>query len=80
MKRPEQSPSKSQKPKTKAKELMEWSFKLLFMLIGLIIGFLAVLFLIFENVETEESKEVQKWCAEYMPELSVRACRTEAGL
>jgi hypothetical protein len=80
VKRPEQSTSKSQKPKTKAKYLIEWSFKLLFMLIGLIMGFLAVLFLIFENVETEESKEVQKWCAEYMPGLSVRACRAEAGL
>lgn len=80
MRRPEQSPSKSQKPKTKANELMEWSFKLLFMLIGFIIGFLTILFLIFENVETDESKEVQKWCAEYMPELSIRACRTEAGL
>lgn len=80
MKRPEQSLSKSQKPKTKAKELIEWSFKLLFMLIGLIMGFLAVLFLIFENGETDENKEVKKWCAENMPKLSVRACRTEAGL
>ena len=67
-------------PKTKTKEYVGWGLKLLFTATGLLISFLATLFLIFENVETDESKEVQKWCAEYMPELSVRACRTEAGL
>ena len=64
----------------KTKEYVGWGLKLLFTATGLIVSFLAILFLIFENVETDESKEVQKWCAEYMPELSVRACRTEAGL
>ena len=67
-------------PKTKTKEYVAWGLKLLFTATGLIIGFLAILFLIFENGETDENKEVQKWCAEYMPKLSVRACRTEAGL
>jgi heme A synthase len=76
----EQHIQKIETPKTKTKEYIEWGLKLLFTATGLIISFLAILFLIFENVETDESKEVQKWCAEYMPELSVRACRTEAGL
>ena len=76
----EQHIQKIETPKTKTKEYIEWGLKLLFTETGLIISFLAILFLIFENVETDESKEVQKWCAEYMPELSVRACRTEAGL
>ena len=67
-------------PKTKQKENVGWGLKLLFTAAGLIMGFLAIFFLIFENGKTDESKEVQKWCAEYMPELSVRACRTEAGL
>jgi len=76
----EQHIQKIETPKTKTKEYIEWGLKLLFTATGLIISFLAILFLILENVETDESKEVQKWCAEYMPELSVRACRTEAGL
>jgi hypothetical protein len=43
-------------------------------------GFFAFLFLIFESGETKEQQEIQKWCNEYMPELSIRACMDEAGL
>jgi hypothetical protein len=33
-----------------------------------------------EDRSDEEIRERQKWCNEYMPELSIRACMDEAGL
>jgi hypothetical protein len=43
-------------------------------------GFFALMFLIVESVETKEQQEIEQWCNEYMPELSIRACMDEAGL
>ena len=67
-------------PKTKTKEYIEWGLKLLFTATGITVAFFALMFLIFESGETNEQQEIQKWCNEYMPELSTRACMDEAGL
>jgi hypothetical protein len=44
------------------------------------VAFFALMFLGFESSETKEQQEIQMWCDEYMPELSIRACMDEAGL
>ena len=67
-------------PKTKAKEYIEWGLKLLFTATGITVVFFALMFLIVESVETKEQQEIQMWCNEYMPKLSIRACMDEAGL
>ena len=67
-------------PKTKAKEYIEWGLKLLFTATGITVVFFALMFLIVESVETKEQQEIEQWCNEYMPELSIRACMDEAGL
>ena len=60
-------------PKTKAKEYIEWGLKLLFTATGITVAFSALMYLGFESVETKEQQEIQMWCDEYMPELSIRA-------
>jgi len=67
-------------PKTKTEEYIEWGLKLLFTATGITVVFFALMFLIVESGETNEQQEIQKWCNEYMPELSIRACMAEAGL
>ena len=32
------------------------------------------------KTKTKEQQEIQMWCNEYMPKLSIRACMDEAGL
>ena len=69
------------KSKTNAKTFRETaSYSFLIVIILAVLFFVLFFGLVWIIPETDESKEVQKWCAEYMPELSVRACRTEAGL
>ena len=67
-------------PKTKTKEFLERGLKLLVTATGITVTFFALMFLGFESVETKEQQEIQMWCDEYMPELSIRACMDEAGL
>ena len=67
-------------PKTKTKEYIEWGLKLLLTATGITVAFFALMFLGFESVETKEQQEIEQWCNEYMPELSIRACMDEAGL
>ena len=71
---------KIETPKTKTKEYIEWGLKLLLTATGITVAFFALMFLGFESVETKEQQEIQMWCNEYMPELSIRACMDEAGL
>ena len=70
----EQHIQKIETPKTKTKEYIEWGLKLLFTATGITVAFFALMFLGFESVETKEQQEIQMWCDEYMPELSIRAC------
>jgi len=67
-------------PKQKLKNILNGVLKLLFTATGITVAFFALMFLGFESVETKEQQEIQMWCNEYMPELSIRACMDEAGL
>jgi hypothetical protein len=67
-------------PKQKLKNILNGVLKLLFTATGITVAFFALIFLGFESVETKEQQEIQMWCNEYMPELSIRACMDEAGL
>ena len=76
----EQHIQKIETPKTKTKEYIEWGLKLLLTATGITVAFFALMFLGFESSETKEQQEIQMWCNEYMPKLSIRACMDEAGL
>ena len=43
-------------------------------------AFFALMFLGFESSETKEQQEIQMWCNEYMPKLSIRTRMDRAGL
>ena len=72
--------NKLKPPKQKLKNILNGVLKLLFTATGITVAFFALIFLGFESVETKEQQEIQMWCNEYMPELSIRACMDEAGL